>query len=62
LNAAIMNYCHQRRFADLGLCAEATAEVLADLITVASKNNPEVARKLVRRLVHHMATRMEGKR
>jgi hypothetical protein len=66
LNVAIMNYCHQRPSIDqklqFRLCLQATAEVMADLVTSASKNNPEVARDLVRQAVRHMAERMEGKR
>lgn len=65
LNVAILNYCHRRPFVDqkllFMLSAQATAEVLADLVTAASKNNPELAKDLVRQMVHIMAARMEGK-
>jgi len=65
LNVAIVNYCHERPFVDqrlqFRLCAQATAEVLADLITSASSNR-EVQRDLIRQLVQHIAARMEGRR
>lgn len=66
LNTVIIGYCHRHPFMDqkiqFMLCAQATAEVLADLVMAASKNNPELAKDLVRQMVHHMAARMEGKR
>jgi len=65
LNTAIINYCHQRPFVEqkimFRLCAQATAEVLADLITSAS-SNPGTQKELVRTMVHHMAARMENRR
>ena len=66
LNTVILRYCHQHPFMaqkmQFMLCAKATAEVLADLITSASSNNPDNAHELVRHMVHHMAERMESRR
>jgi hypothetical protein len=66
LNVVILNYCHRQPFADqkslFRVSAQAVAEVLADLVTSASANNPDQARKLVREMVHLMAERMESRR